>query len=94
MFLVFYTVKIVYTCVCMTCSTSYCLCDTLMNPWNVCIYVYIYIYMYVCMYVSDFAMSLITYPADFVSTNAQQPLQEVIFEVSIKIIVCYIQVIY
>jgi len=52
------------------------------------------VYMYVCMYVSDFAMSLITYPADFVSTNAQQPLQEVIFEVSIKIIVCYIQVIY
>ena len=50
--------------------------------------------MYVCMYVSDFAMSLITYPADFVSTNAQQPLQEVIFEVSIKIFVCYIQVIY
>jgi len=50
--------------------------------------------MYVCMYVSDFAMSLIIYPADFVSINAQQPLQEVIFEVSIKIFVCYIQVIY
>jgi len=59
-----------------------------------CVYICIYIYMYVCMYVSDFAMSLIIYPADFVSINAQQPLQEVIFEVSIKIFVCYIQVIY
>jgi len=28
MFLVYYTEKIVYICVCMTCSTSYCLCDT------------------------------------------------------------------
>jgi hypothetical protein len=39
MFIVFYTVKIVYICVFMTCSTSYCLCDTLMNSWNVCMYV-------------------------------------------------------
>jgi hypothetical protein len=29
----------------MTCSTFYCLYDTLMDPWNVCIY---YIAMYVC----------------------------------------------
>ena len=89
MFLVFYTVKIVYICVCMTCSASYCLCDTRMDPWNVCIYVC----MYVCMYVSDFAMSLIIYPAYFVSINAKQPLQEVTFEVSIKIFVCHVQVI-
>jgi hypothetical protein len=32
----------------MTFSTSYCLYDTLMDPWNVCIY---YIGMYVCIYV-------------------------------------------
>jgi hypothetical protein len=36
---VFYTVKIVYDCVLMTCSTFYCVCDTLMDQWNVCIYV-------------------------------------------------------
>jgi len=34
MFIVFSTVKIVY-CVFMTCSTSYCLCNTLMDPWDV-----------------------------------------------------------
>ena len=28
MFIVFYTVKIVYICVFMTCSTSHCVCDT------------------------------------------------------------------
>jgi len=39
MFVVFYTVNIVYICVFMTCSTSYCLCDTLMDTWTVCIYV-------------------------------------------------------
>jgi len=39
MFIVFYTVKIVYICVYMTCSTSCCLCDTLMDVWNVCMYV-------------------------------------------------------
>lgn len=50
------------------------------------------VYMYVFMYVSDFAMSLIIYPADFVSINVQQPLQEVTFEVSIKIFVCHVQV--
>ena len=40
MFVVFYTVNS-FICVFMTCSTSYCLYDTLINPWNVC-------YMYVC----------------------------------------------
>ena len=35
MYLVFYTVKIVYVCVFMACSSSYCLCDTLMDPWNI-----------------------------------------------------------
>jgi hypothetical protein len=29
----------VYICVLMSCSTPYCLCDTLMDPWSVCIYV-------------------------------------------------------
>ena len=36
MFVVFCTAKIVYICVIMTCSPSYCLCDT--DPWNVCMY--------------------------------------------------------
>ena len=27
----------------MSCSTSYCLCDTLMDPWSVCNYVCIYV---------------------------------------------------
>jgi uncharacterized membrane protein len=44
MFLVFYTVKIVYICVLMTCSTTYYFCDTIMDPWNV-VYIYIYIYI-------------------------------------------------
>jgi len=42
MFAVFYTENL-YICVFMTCSTFYCLYDTLMDPWNVD--------MYVCMYV-------------------------------------------
>jgi len=29
--------KIVYICVFTTCSSSYCLVDTLIDPWNVCI---------------------------------------------------------
>jgi len=40
-----------YTCVFMTCSTFCCLCDTLMDPWNVCTYVHMYVCMYVCTYV-------------------------------------------
>jgi len=31
MFIVFYPAKIVYPCVFMTCSTSYCLCDIFMD---------------------------------------------------------------
>jgi hypothetical protein len=34
---VLYTVNL-YICVFMTCSTSYCLCDTLMDPWNACVH--------------------------------------------------------
>jgi len=38
MIVAFYILN-VYICVFMTCSTSYCLCDTLMVPWKVCTYV-------------------------------------------------------
>ena len=48
MFTVFDTVNL-YICVFMTCSTSCCLCDTLMDPWNVCVFIY-YVGMYVCTY--------------------------------------------
>ena len=43
-----------YSFVFMTFSTSCCLYDTLMNRWNVCMYVciYMYVFMYVCLYVS------------------------------------------
>ena len=34
----------------MTGSTSYCLCDMLMDPWNVCTYVCMCVCMYVCMH--------------------------------------------
>lgn len=37
MLVVFYTVNIVYFGVFVTCCTSYCLCDILMDPWNVCV---------------------------------------------------------
>jgi len=47
------------------------------------------VYVYVCMYVSDFAMSLITYPEDSVSTD----VHDLTFEVSTKIFVCHVQVI-
>ena len=36
MFIVFFTAKILYICIFMTCSTSYCLCDALVDPRNVC----------------------------------------------------------
>ena len=39
MFVVFYTANIVYICVFMNWSTSNCLCDTSMDPWNVCMFV-------------------------------------------------------
>jgi hypothetical protein len=44
MSVVFYTLNL-YVCVFMTWSTSYCLHDTLMDPWNV--------HMYVCMCVQS-----------------------------------------
>ena len=47
---VFYSVNF-YICVLMTCSTSYCLCDTEMDARNVCIYLYMYVRIYVCVYV-------------------------------------------
>ena len=50
MFIVFYTVKIVYICVFMACSASYWLCDIVMDPHNVCVCVYIYIYIYIYMH--------------------------------------------
>ena len=34
MFVVLYVVKAAYTSVLMTCSTHYCLCDTLMEPFE------------------------------------------------------------
>jgi hypothetical protein len=38
MFVVFYTVNL-YICVFMTYSAAFCLYDTIMDAWNVCIYV-------------------------------------------------------
>ena len=46
MFVVFYTVKIVYMCVIMTCFTSYCLCDALMASWNTCVRVCTHMHTY------------------------------------------------
>jgi hypothetical protein len=40
MFVVLYTANL-YICEFMICSTSHCLYDTLMDPWNVCIYQYV-----------------------------------------------------
>jgi len=57
MFIVSYSVKIVYICVLTTCSTSYCLCDTLMDPWNIQIYMcaractHVCVCVCVCVYV-------------------------------------------
>jgi hypothetical protein len=48
MFVGFYIV-ILYICVLMTCSTSYWLYDTFIDPWNVCVYVCVYMYVYVCI---------------------------------------------
>jgi hypothetical protein len=39
MFVVFYTVKLVYIRVFMNFSTTYCLFDRLMGPWDICVYV-------------------------------------------------------
>jgi len=38
----FYAVKIVYICVFIVFYISCCLCDTIMDPWNVCCYVCMY----------------------------------------------------
>jgi hypothetical protein len=46
MFIVFYTIKILYICVFITCFTSYCLCDTLMD---IKMHKYVCIYTYVCI---------------------------------------------
>jgi len=58
MFIVFYTVKIVYVCVFMTCSTFYSLRDTCEHVY-ICACVYVHIYACgracVCMYVRKFA---------------------------------------
>jgi len=35
MSVIFYTVNTMYICVFTMCSTFYCLCDKLMDPWNV-----------------------------------------------------------
>jgi hypothetical protein len=43
MFIVLYTVNL-HFCVFMTCSKSYCLYDTLMDPWNLCMHVCIYVH--------------------------------------------------
>jgi uncharacterized membrane protein len=56
---VFYTVKIVYICVFMMCSTSYSLDDTLADPWDVCMQVYVCIYV-LCMYVTFLAKQILT----------------------------------
>ena len=58
MIVVFYTV-IVYIWVFMTYSTYYCLCEKLMDQWNVrmygrmCVYIYIYICVCVCVCVCE-----------------------------------------
>ena len=39
-----------YICVFVICFTSYCLCDKLNDPWNVCVCVCLCVCMYVCMH--------------------------------------------
>jgi hypothetical protein len=45
----------------MTSSTSYCLYDTLMDPWYVCMYVWLYVCMHVRIYVCVYMYVCITY---------------------------------
>jgi hypothetical protein len=45
---VFYSVKIVYICVLMTCSTCYCLCDKLIDQLNVYTEVCMHVFKYIC----------------------------------------------
>jgi hypothetical protein len=62
MFVVFYAVEIVYICIFMTCFTSYCLCGTLLDPWNVCIYAHMCVIVnkMVCPQVQIRAMRFVT----------------------------------
>jgi len=48
MLVLFYNVNIVYVCVLMTFSVSYCVCGKFMDPWNVCVCMYV-VCMYVCI---------------------------------------------
>jgi hypothetical protein len=52
MLVVFYSAHIAYICVRVTCCTSYCLCDKLIDPLE-CMRVrmYVRVYMHVCMHV-------------------------------------------
>ena len=52
MFVVFYTVNL-DICVFVTCSTSYCLSDTLMDPWNVCMCVCVCVCVYDLKFILD-----------------------------------------
>jgi len=45
MFIVFYTAKIVYPWVFMTCSTSYCLCLILIHTWSLCLFVCVFVFI-------------------------------------------------
>jgi hypothetical protein len=59
-------VKIEYICVFMTCSTSYCLCDTRIHGMYVCMYcVCMYVCMYVCVYMCMY-MCVCTYVCMYV----------------------------
>jgi hypothetical protein len=50
LFMLFYTTNIMYICVFMTFSTSYCLCDTLMDiKMHVCMYICICMYVCICI---------------------------------------------
>ena len=59
-----------YICVFMTFFTSYSLCDTLMDPWKVRIYVHMYICMYVCNYVCMYVL-IVAYKVQFTSQRLQ-----------------------
>ena len=48
MFVVFYPANL-YICVFITCSTSCCLYDTLMDPWNVCARAHVCVCVCVCV---------------------------------------------
>jgi hypothetical protein len=53
MFIVLYTVK-KNICVYTICPTSCCLCDTLMDPWNMCVCVCVCACVRACMYVGRY----------------------------------------